>query len=665
MIDLRVLGTLSIRFEGGNTPAVQLTQPKRLALLLYLVLAEPSGPKSRESLMALLWPDADDDSARHSLRNALYGLRSALGDDAIDSRGEGYVALRPEAIRCDALELRQHLREKRWEEALFSWKGELAPGFHVSGAPEFERWLDAQRDGFRRAIFSAAWHRVDELELSGDPAVIPAARRACALEPGDEVGARRLMRLLDATVGRSPALRAYDELVAHFRRELDAEPSVETRALAAQIKTRVESARMSTAPPRPPHIAPLAVDGAAETPISVTSNERASHAGWRIPSVTVLATSATLLLAAVSLFALRPAMSSRPSGPESAAARAQREGALRLAPKYRQDTASYAAYLRALALRFAGQHMASRDSFTVLVARNPLYAPGYAGLAHAHLVSVADGVAPEAEGYEKAEAAALKAIALDSNVASAYVALGMTEIARRWNIRGAGVLIDRGVALDPQDPEAHIVRGNWFKWQGEPDSALAEYRKSYEADPLSISLRNRLARALLLARRYGEAEVMYRQTIREYPQLAETYGELSEVYRYSGRPRDAMNAIRAGWEATGDSASLAEHAPVTSDSQAARVFSDWARSGLRELEHRARSGEAISASAYANAYAEVHDTTQALRWLDSMVVLHDWQLCCVRVQPQFDFLRTDPRYRAWERRLPWAVEGPDAVRIVR
>jgi len=88
MIDLRVLGTLSIRFEGGNTPAVQLTQPKRLALLLYLVLAEPSGPKSRESLMALLWPDADDDSARHSLRNALYGLRSALGDDAIDSRGE-------------------------------------------------------------------------------------------------------------------------------------------------------------------------------------------------------------------------------------------------------------------------------------------------------------------------------------------------------------------------------------------------------------------------------------------------------------------------------------------------------------------------------------------------------------------------------------------------
>src|SRR6476660_2183154 len=98
MIDIRVLGTLEIHGPDGR-PVGTLTQPKRLALLLYLALAEPGGPKSRDSLMALLWPEADAESARHPLRNALYGLRQALGESVFVSRGEGYVGLDPGAIR--------------------------------------------------------------------------------------------------------------------------------------------------------------------------------------------------------------------------------------------------------------------------------------------------------------------------------------------------------------------------------------------------------------------------------------------------------------------------------------------------------------------------------------------------------------------------------------
>ena len=61
--------------------------------------------------MALLWPEADDESARHSLRNALYGLRQTLGEAAFVTRGEGYVGLEPSAVRCDALEVRRLLAE--------------------------------------------------------------------------------------------------------------------------------------------------------------------------------------------------------------------------------------------------------------------------------------------------------------------------------------------------------------------------------------------------------------------------------------------------------------------------------------------------------------------------------------------------------------------------
>ena len=57
MIELRVLGTLAIQSREGGPPIAAVTQPKRLALLLYLALAEPAGSHSRDSLVALLWPE--------------------------------------------------------------------------------------------------------------------------------------------------------------------------------------------------------------------------------------------------------------------------------------------------------------------------------------------------------------------------------------------------------------------------------------------------------------------------------------------------------------------------------------------------------------------------------------------------------------------------------
>ena len=118
MIELRVLGTLAIQSREGGPPIAAVTQPKRLALLLYLALAEPAGTAFPGQPGGAPWPEADDDSTRHSLRNTLYGLRQALGEGAIVSRGEGYVELDPAAIRCDAVEVRALLAARRWEEAL-------------------------------------------------------------------------------------------------------------------------------------------------------------------------------------------------------------------------------------------------------------------------------------------------------------------------------------------------------------------------------------------------------------------------------------------------------------------------------------------------------------------------------------------------------------------
>ena len=52
---------------------------------------------------------------------------------------------------------------------------------------------------------------------------------------------------------------------------------------------------------------------------------------------------------------------------------------------------------------------------------------------------------------------------------------------------------------------------------------------------------------------------------------------------------------------------------------------------------------------------------ETLRWFDSMLVHRDPSLQAVPLEPEFDFLRDDPRYKAWEAKLPWNRRGPGPV----
>jgi serine/threonine-protein kinase len=71
MLQLRTLGAIDLRKSSGDVVRAVLAQPKRLALLVYLATAKPSGFHQKDTLRALFWPDADDHHARHALNRAL------------------------------------------------------------------------------------------------------------------------------------------------------------------------------------------------------------------------------------------------------------------------------------------------------------------------------------------------------------------------------------------------------------------------------------------------------------------------------------------------------------------------------------------------------------------------------------------------------------------
>ena len=143
-------------------------QPKRLALLIYLALAEPPGPKRRDALLALLWPESEQDKGRQVLRQTVYLLRQSLGAAAIVSVNDEDLALDPGIVSCDARRFESLLAKGDLRAALEVYRGDFLDGFFVPGvSQEFEEWVAATRHRLRGRASTAAWTMAANDERNG------------------------------------------------------------------------------------------------------------------------------------------------------------------------------------------------------------------------------------------------------------------------------------------------------------------------------------------------------------------------------------------------------------------------------------------------------------------------------------------------------------------
>ena len=239
MIEFRALGTLALRDPNGEDLHSVLAQPKRVALLAYLAIARPRGFQRRDTLLALLWPELDEQHARGALNQALRHLRTALGKEAVPSRGDGEIGIDVRALSCDAVEFEAAIEADDPARALGLYRGDLLEGFHVSGGGQFERWLEEERVRLRRRAARAAAALAHREEARGEPVAAGHwARRAFALAPDDEGEARNLIELLGRLGDRAGAVQAYEEFARRLRVEYEVEPAPETLATIRAVRTR-------------------------------------------------------------------------------------------------------------------------------------------------------------------------------------------------------------------------------------------------------------------------------------------------------------------------------------------------------------------------------------------------------------------------------------------
>jgi DNA-binding SARP family transcriptional activator len=266
MIELRALGALNLRGSDGNELRAVLTQPKRLALLTYLALANSHGFRRRDTIVALFWPEMDQEHARNALRQAVWFLRRALGDGVVLGRGEDELGVSEEHLGCDATAFERACAAGRPAEALELYRGDFLEGFFVSEAgPELEHWVEEERARLRRLAGEAAWALAEQQRVAGDhSAAAEWGRKAAAMSPDDERAMRQLIVLLDQLGDRAGALRAYEEFATRLSREFQTEPAAETQALARVVRARVAAVSV---PELASGVAPV---GFAQAPLPVS-----------------------------------------------------------------------------------------------------------------------------------------------------------------------------------------------------------------------------------------------------------------------------------------------------------------------------------------------------------------------------------------------------------
>jgi DNA-binding SARP family transcriptional activator len=259
MLHLVTFGGLAL--ESVNEAVAPRLSAQRLAILAVLA-AEGDRRVSRERLTGLFWPDADEERARHSLRQALYTLRQEVGRELI--RSDSLLSLDASAITSDVGAFRAALARGDREAAATVMRAPFLDGFYRPGAAPFQRWVEEERTRVHSAVSTAiASLAVDASAARDVDAAVAWWRRLSELDPRSGRYAVGYLKALAARGDRVAALAFARAHTALVRRELETDVDEEIRRIEASLRLRPATSEPSASRPfrNGPDVDDAAADG--------------------------------------------------------------------------------------------------------------------------------------------------------------------------------------------------------------------------------------------------------------------------------------------------------------------------------------------------------------------------------------------------------------------
>jgi TolB-like protein/DNA-binding winged helix-turn-helix (wHTH) protein/Tfp pilus assembly protein PilF len=281
--------------------------------------------------------------------------------------------------------------------------------------------------------------------------------------------------------------------------------------------------------------------------------------------------------------------------------------------------------------------------------QDPQYALAYAGLADCYAIISAEifGTMAAAEAAPKAKAAALKALEIDPTLSEAETSLATVKFNYDWDWEGAAAGFAKAIQDNPSYATAYQRYSLYLTAMGRPEASFEQINKARELDPLSISINFSLGWRLYMARQYDRAIQQLRNTLEMDPSYELPHLVLGLSYAQKGAFDLAIPELRKAVE-------LSHGTPLMTSALA----NAYARSGNKaEAEKLLADLIAESKKQYVSpyylavVYVGLGKKEEALNWLQKAFADRSNGLVFMKVEPELDDLRSNPRFVTLQQKL--------------
>ena len=304
------------------------------------------------------------------------------------------------------------------------------------------------------------------------------------------------------------------------------------------------------------------------------------------------------------------------------------------------------AYLKARYFRDQGTEEGfyrATDYFRLAIAEDPLYARAYAGLASCQCLLAGHGLevlAPD-EAMPKAREFAKKALGLDPGLAEAHAVMGMVRMKYEWDFAGAEESFLRALQLNPSYAQAHSWYSIYLEAMERGEEAVLQAKQALELDPISKGAAANLAMQLANEGRFEEASAEISKALELDAGFWGTYWVLGNLH---AKRRDYAEATSAFQKAADFSKRNSVSLTSLGFAHALSGRRSEADTVLKELQDLGKDGY-LSPAFIAGIHAGLGRKDEAFRSLEEAFRFRSRYLVWLKVAPEYEQLRPDPRYQ--------------------
>jgi serine/threonine protein kinase/Tfp pilus assembly protein PilF len=276
------------------------------------------------------------------------------------------------------------------------------------------------------------------------------------------------------------------------------------------------------------------------------------------------------------------------------------------------------------------------ENFQQAIAKDPVYAAAYAGLADAYTVMRYFGESDRPDIGTLGLAAARKAVELDDSLADAHASMGLSLfVDLKW--ADAEAEFKKAISRNPNSASSHIYYGWLLGFSGRFPEAYEQAAQAQRLDPLSFAIYLTSGELYYWARDYDRAIQQSRKAAELEPTHFAPPSDLGDEYLGKNMCSEATEEYAHSEELTGQAqhASALRHAYTTSG---CRGMLD------KELEFASDPSSPDYSAMYAAEFAALLGEKDLAFKLLEQASRERKQIVYVKVDPQLENIRSDPRY---------------------